>query len=432
MKVNELLNLDLEDLALGGKGLAHHEGRVVFVDRGLPGDRVRARASRVRKRFIEARVDELEPRGPHRVAAPCTHVAACGGCRFQDLDYAAQLALKERQVRETLRHLGGFPDPPVRPMVPAPARFHYRNKMEFSFHPGPDGAPLLGLHERGTHERVFALEHCFLATELMVRCVRATQEFAREHRWRAYHPVRHEGVVRFLTVRHLESTGQAAVNLVAASDQVPDLDRWVEGMRTLDPAVRTVTLNLNRSRANVAVGEEERVLAGEGFLLERLLGLEFEVRANAFLQTNSRQAERLYAAALEAAELGPSDEVLDLYCGAGTLTLLAARRAGCAVGVESAPEAVACAGRNAARNGVANARFAPTIEPDNAALQQRAREVDALRAAGKPTLPTRMDLELDTNPFLRPAVPAIQQRLGMVGKPLWQIFGEIRERKNRS
>jgi len=121
--------------------------------------------------------------------------------------------------------------------------------------------------------------------------------------------------------------------------------------------VRTVTLGLNRGRANVAFAEEERALKGDGLLVERLAGLEFEVRANAFLQTNSRQAERLYAAALDAAEIGSGDTVLDLYCGTGTLTLMAARRGLEAVGVESAPDAVACAERNAARNGVKNARF---------------------------------------------------------------------------
>jgi 23S rRNA (uracil1939-C5)-methyltransferase len=358
VKVNELSILEVEDLALGGKALARLEGRIVFADQGLPGDRLTARITRVQRRFAEARVTEVEARCPQRVEAPCAHVHQCGGCRFQDLDYAAQLALKERQTRQTLRHLGGFADPPVRGIVGAPAAFGYRNKMEFSFHPAEDGRPLLGLHERGTFDRVFEVERCHLTTDLAVRCLHATQAFAREHGWRAYHPARRQGVVRFLSLRHLESTGQAAVSLVAASDEIPGLEEWARAMAALDPAVRTVMLGLNRSRANVALAEEERVLWGEGFIVERLLGLDFEVRANAFLQTNSRQAERLYAAALDAAEIAPGDEVLDLYSGTGTLTLLAARRARAAVGVESVAEAVACAERNARRNGVVNARVA--------------------------------------------------------------------------
>ncbi len=357
MKVNELLNLEVKDVALGGKALARHEGRPVFLDRGLPGDHVRARISHVKARFAEAVAVAIEPRAPQRVAAPCPHVPVCGGCRFQDWDYAAQLALKERQVRETLDHLGGFASPPVRPIVASPELYRYRNKMEFTFHPGADGTPLLGLHERSSYDRIFEVETCHLPSDLVMRCVRLTQRAAREHGWRAYHPARHVGVVRFLTLRHLPNSGQAAVGLVAASEDVPGLEAWTRAVLDLDPAVRSVTLLLNRSRANVAAGEEERVLGGEAVVAERMLGLEFEVSAAAFLQTNSHQAEKLYRAALEAAELSGRETVLDLYCGTGTLTLLAARRAAAAVGVESAPQAVACAERNARRNGVQNARF---------------------------------------------------------------------------
>lgn len=360
MRVHELLTLDVEDLALGGKALARHEGRAVFVDRGLPGDRVRVRVTRVKRGWAEARAEAIEAGSPQRVEAPCPHFRdqRCGGCRFQDLAYAAQLAAKQRQTVETLVHLAGVETPPVRPIVPAPQPFRYRNKMEFSFHPAPDGTPVLGLHERGTFDRVFELETCLLPSELTVAVVRLTQRFAREHRWRAYHPARHEGVARYLTVRHLPATRQCAVHLVAAGDDLPGLQAWAAAVASLSDEVKTVTLLTNRSRANVAFGEQERALVGDGVVVERLLGLEFEATANAFLQTHSAQAERLYAAAIEAAALTSDDTVLDLYCGTGTLTLLLARAAGRAVGVESVPDAVARARANAARNGIGNASFA--------------------------------------------------------------------------
>ncbi len=359
MKVNDLLNLTVTDVALGGKALARHEGRVVFVDRGLPGDVIEARITRIRRNLAEAGLGRVLTPSPERVAAPCPHVARCGGCRFQDLDYGAQCRIKERQVRETLAHLGGIADPPVRPITPAPEPFRYRNKMEFSFHPGPDGAPVLGLHERGTFDRVFAVEDCLLPSALTVEIVRLTQRIAVARGWRAYHPRTHEGVVRYLTVRHLPTSDECAVHLVAADDAIPGLAEWARDVAALSPAVRTVTLLLNRSRANVAFGEEERTLRGAGVIVERLLGLEFEVSANAFLQTNSRQAEALYAATLEAARLAGGEQALDLYCGTGTLTLLLARALprGGAVGVESAPDAVDRAVRNAARNGLPATRF---------------------------------------------------------------------------
>ena len=362
MKVRDVLTLDVEDVALGGKALARVDGRVVFVDRGLPGDRVRARVTKTNARFAEARFSTLEQPSIARVPARCAHVERCGGCRLQELPYEDQARLKERQVREALRHLGGFADPPVRAIVPAPSAWGYRNKMEFSFAPGEptsDGlaAPVLGLHERGTFDRVFELKECWLPSPLTVEIVRFTQAFAAKHRWRAYHPSRHDGVARFLTVRHLSHTQSCAVQLLAASPDIPGLESWARGVAALSPEVRTVTLGLNAGRAHVAFAESERALVGDGSIVERLLGLEFEVVANAFLQTNSAQAERLYQGALAAAALTGRERVLDLYCGTGTLTLLCARAAAEAVGVESVPDAVDRARRNAARNRATNARF---------------------------------------------------------------------------
>jgi 23S rRNA (uracil1939-C5)-methyltransferase len=357
VNVNEVLSVQLTDLALGGQAIARHEGRVVFVDRGLPGDAVRARVVRVRRRYAEARLESIESSTADRVEAPCPHVIRCGGCRFQDLDYRAQCQAKERQVREALTHLAGLEDPPVRPIVPAPEPFGYRNKMEFSFHPDPEGRARLGLHERGTFDRVFELEDCLLPSRLTVTIVKLTQRHAATHGWRAYHPRLHQGDVRFLVVRHLPHTDQCAVHLVATRLDVAGLSEWAQAVAACSPAVRTVSLLLNRSRANVAHGEAEHLLIGDGVVEERLLGLAFEAGAAAFLQTNSRQAEALYTAALEAASLTQSETVLDLYSGTGTLTLLLARSAREAIGVESEPEAVEAARANAARNGIGNARF---------------------------------------------------------------------------
>src|SRR5437867_4266719 len=198
MRVNDLLKLTIIDLALGGKALARHEGRVVFVDRGLPGDVIEARVTRLKPSYAEARLLRLETLSPDRVAAPCVHVPVCGGCRMQELAYAAQCEVKQRHVRDALERIGGLEGFTLEPIRPAPAAFRYRNKMEFSFHPCADGTPVLGLHERGTFDRVFAVEDCWITSSLAVEIVRLTQRFASEHRWRAYDPARHHGVVRYL------------------------------------------------------------------------------------------------------------------------------------------------------------------------------------------------------------------------------------------
>lgn len=362
VKVRDVLTVNVEDVVLGGKALARVDGRVVFMDRGLAGDRVTARVTKTNRRMAEARLVSVDVPSASRIAARCVHVDRCGGCRLQELPYEEQALLKERQVRETLQHLGGFAEPPVRAIVRAPSPWHYRNKMEFSFFPGAPGEggfepPVLGLHERGTYDRVFELRECWLPSPLTVEVVRFTQAFAVAHRWRAYHPSRHDGVARFLVVRHLAHTASCAVHLLAASDDLPGLAEWARGVAALSSDVRTVTLGMNRSRSNVAFADEERVLVGDGVIVERLLGLEFEVVGNAFLQTNSAQAEKLYEGALAAARLTGRETVLDLYSGTGTLTLLFARAAAEAIGVENVADSVERARRNATRNGSANARF---------------------------------------------------------------------------
>jgi 23S rRNA (uracil1939-C5)-methyltransferase len=359
VKRDAILDLRVDSLALGGQGVARAGDLVVFVNGGYPGEEVRVRVTRRSARWAEASLVEILVASPERRTPPCQHFGTvCGGCRAQDFAYPAQIEAKTRQVEETLARLGGLADIPVAPCVPSPETWHYRNKMEFSFQPDHDGAPILGLHVRDRFDTIFDLVECTIATKLTDRVVHATRDFARAAGWHAYHPRLHTGLVRFLTVRHLPTTDQAAVHLVAAADAVPAVEDWAQAMAALDPAVRSVALSVNDGRANIAFGTQTRILWGTPTIEERLLGLSFEASPNAFLQTNSLQAEALYAAALEEAALTGSERVLDIYCGAGTISLALSRGAGEVVGIESVEPAVEDARRNAARNGITNARFA--------------------------------------------------------------------------
>jgi 23S rRNA (uracil1939-C5)-methyltransferase len=351
----QTLDLDVQDLAFGGPGVAKVDGFVVFVENGLPGDRVRATVYRRRKQYAEARATEILSPAPGRVLAPCTHVGICGGCRLQELDYTEQLRHKERQVRECLAHLGRV-EALVRPVIPAPRLFHYRNKMEYSFGADRDGALTLGLHRRGFFDRPFDLDRCHIATPISSEIVAFVRDFARAEGLPPYDLRRHTGLLRFLAVREAVRSGEVMVNIVA-SEPHPALETLATRLRERFPAVRSVLLNLTRRKAQVAVGEEERVLAGSRTIVERLHDLEFEISSNSFFQTNTEQAERLLDAALEGLALDGRETVLDLYSGTGTFTLPIARRAKEAIGIESSDVAVEDAERNAARNGITNARF---------------------------------------------------------------------------
>src|SRR5437764_13714127 len=202
------LELTVESLAYGGNGVARLNGFVVFVRRGLPGDVVRARVTKVQRRHAEALATEVLEAGPQRVDAPCAHYPACGGCRFQDLAYEAQIAAKEAQVAHALRRLGSLVDPPLEPIVPADEIFHYRNKLEYSFTQVEDG-PALGFHKAGRWDEVLEIERCWLTTELGNAVRNAVRDWAREEGLPAYDQATGEGYLRHLVVREGRNTGQA-------------------------------------------------------------------------------------------------------------------------------------------------------------------------------------------------------------------------------
>jgi 23S rRNA (uracil1939-C5)-methyltransferase len=348
------LELRVDSLAYGGNGVARLNGFVVFVRRGLPGDLVRARVTKVKRNHAEALATEVLEPSAERVDAPCAHYPACGGCRFQDLAYEAQAAAKEAQVADALRRLGGVADPALEPILPAVERFHYRNKLEYSFTPGPEG-PILGFHKAGRWDEVLDIERCWLTTDLGNAIREAVRAWAREEGLPAYDQGDGSGYLRHLVVREGRNTGQALVELVTAPGERFERGYLVEVLRRF-PAVRSIHWAVNDTPAEVT-NLPTILLWGDDAIEEELHGLRFRVRPNAFLQTNTAMAERLYELALEAAGLTGGETVYDLYCGIGTIGLVMAAHALTVWGVEVSEESVACALENAELNGIGNAAF---------------------------------------------------------------------------
>ena len=348
------LELRVDSLAYGGNGVARLNGFVVFVRRGLPGDRVRARVTKVKRNHAEALATEVLEPSPERVDAPCSHYPACGGFRFQDLAYEAQAAAKQAQVADALRRLGGIAEPPLEPIVPAVERFHYRNKLEYSFAPGPEG-PIVGFHEAGRWDEVLDVEKCWLTSDLGNAIRNAVREWARNERLVAYDQEEQSGYLRHLVVREGRNTGQVLVQLVTAPGERFDSGHFVDVLRRF-PDVRSIHWAENASAAEVT-NVPTTLLWGDEAIEEELCGLRFRVRPNAFLQTNTRMAERLYTLAREFAALSGQETVYDLYCGIGTIGLTLAAEALTVWGIELSEESVACALENAELNGITNAAF---------------------------------------------------------------------------
>ena len=370
------LELRVDSLAYGGNGVARLNGFVVFVRRGLPGDTVRARVTKVKRSHAEALAVEVVEPSPRRVEAPCAHYPACGGCRFQDLAYDAQLEAKEEQVRDALRRIGGLAEPPVDPIMRAESQFFYRNKLEYSFTTTPAG-PALGFHRAGRWDEVLEIEKCWLTTDLGNEIRNKVRDWARDERLEAYDQAEHTGYLRHLVLREGRNTGQVLVQLVTAAGEKFDRDELAERLRGF-PEVRSIHWAVNETAAEVT-NLPTMLLWGDEAIEEELCGLRFRVRPNAFLQTNTAMAERLYELAREHAALTGGETVYDLYCGIGTIGLTLASQALTVWGVEVSEESVACALENADLNGITNAAFFAGETADSLAeLRDRAGSPDVV------------------------------------------------------
>jgi 23S rRNA (uracil1939-C5)-methyltransferase len=337
----EQLELEIESLAFGGRGVARADGMVVFVAGALPGDRVRAEITKAKKRFAEARTVELLQPGADRIADVCVHEGEpCPGAPWQGLSYERQLGQKRNQVDEALRRIGDLDGFELEEIEPALEQWRYRNKLEYSFGER-EGEPTLGFHARGRWDLVVDVDDCRLASERGNAARNAVRDWAQLESVPAYDPRAREGILRNLVVREGWRTGQIQTRLVTSAARFPkppvDLHTAIEG----DSG--------GTDGPTGALGEER--------LREELSGLRLEMSHGAFFQTNTEMAERLYAIAAEYAGLSGSERVFDLYCGIGTIGLTMAKQAGEVWGLEIVAEAIADAERNAESNRIENAHF---------------------------------------------------------------------------
>ncbi len=350
-------------------------GYIVFVPGAVPGDRVRVRIAKRKKGYAEARVLELVEASPLRVDPRCPYAYVCGGCTWQHLSYDAQLEMKREGVERGLTHaldLGGVP---VRPTIGADRPegsggvYYYRNKMEFSFaaqrwltdaeiatEENFDRNFALGLHVPGRFDKVLDLKTCFLQSEWSARLVNGIRDLARREGWEPWHARENRGFLRHLVVRTSAYTEDRMVNIVTWARDDARMAILADFLKAEFPETTTLVNTVNEGLANTSYGDTG-VLFGPGTVRDKIGQHTFEYASNAFFQTNTRQAEKLYAVAAEMASFTPTDLVYDLYCGTGTISLFVADRVARVVGVELVEEAVVNARAAAEANGVTNATF---------------------------------------------------------------------------
>lgn len=370
LKKGDEVVLKIETLAFEGKAIARLNGIVVFVHDAVPGDTIRAVITKVKSQYLEARNLELLEPSELRVRPHCRYVGSCGGCKMQHIDYPAQLSFKHRHVLDSFERIGKIKNIDIPPPLGAPDIFFYRNKMEFSFSDQrwlttaeiESGQQYnknfaLGLHVPGRYDKVLDIDECWLQSEESNRIVVSVRKSAKELQIEPYTTHEQKGFLRFLVIKQSRATGEIMVNIVTADNRQDIMEPVIKRLRNDVPEVTTIINNINRRKAQIAVGDEEIVYYGDGYITERIGKYTFRISANSFFQTNPGQAERLYGVAKEFGDLSDEDIVLDLYSGTGTITIYLSDAVKIVYGIESVKDAVKDAKENAHLNSVENVRF---------------------------------------------------------------------------
>jgi len=361
--------VEISDVAFGGRGLVRLDGMAVFVDQTVPGDRAIIRIVRKKKNYAEARVIDLIQSSPDRIIAPCEYSGFCGGCKWQFLKYEQQLIYKRQHVLDSLEHIGRIKDTLVHDTIPSELIFGYRNKMEFSCsdrrwllphelgQADVDIGFALGLHVPGTFHKVIDTRECLLQPNLGNHLMDEVRTFIRSSDQPVYGLRSHIGYWRFLVLRHSVAHDRWMVNIVTAEDRRESVQPLADRLRDRYPKVVSIINNITSRKAGVAVGDVEYTLAGSDIISDKIDGFKFEISANSFFQTNTRGAALLFKIVEKYAGLSGSETVLDLYSGTGTIPILLSEQSKAVTGIEIVESAVDDAEKNCRKNGISNCKF---------------------------------------------------------------------------
>lgn len=368
LKRRQVVDLNIEKVAFGGKGIAHVDDFVVFVENTLPGDVVTAKITKSRKNYAEAYTLELLTPSPLRQPAPCEHFGHCGGCKWQHAAYEQQLAFKKQHVEESLKHIGNAVPGVIYDVLPAPQQYGYRNKMEFSFSSNRWLTPeelknpeikkdfALGLHVPRHFDRIIDINKCWIQTEFFNEVMAFSKAFFKTCGVPVYHLRNKDGILRHLVLRQSFTEQKVMVNVVTFSPIEKVMTEYAEKLVAEFPYVSSVVNTINSRLAQIATGDEKYVIYGKPLLKEKLGDYIFEISPESFFQTNTVQAENLYKIVKEYAEID-DNIVWDLYCGTGSIAIFVSENAKKVTGFEIVENAVKDAYRNAALNNISNCHF---------------------------------------------------------------------------
>jgi 23S rRNA (uracil1939-C5)-methyltransferase len=369
IKKRKAYELEITDLAFGGRGLAKPDGFPVFIDRCVPGDLVFVKITKKKKSWAEGKLIKIITPSPLRDQGKCRYNNFCGGCKWQQIGYDIQLEYKKRHVIESLEHIGGLKDVQVNDVMPSDNIYEYRNKMEFSCSSKRWLLPWeledetikkdfgIGLHVPGTFDKVIDIKHCDIMPELGNQILEDVRAFIKTSGLLAYDLKSHEGFWRFLMLRHSVAFDTWMVNIVTKTKNMDVVKKLAALLAKKHPNIESIMNNITDTKSGVSTGLEEIGLYGEDHIKEKLGKFEFKISANSFFQTNTRACIKLYSKVSEYAALTGNEIVIDLYSGTGTIPIWLSDQAKMVYGIEIVKSAVLDAKKNAELNGIENCEF---------------------------------------------------------------------------
>lgn len=367
LQKGQIVELDIHTMAFGGAGLGKYEGLTVFVENTMPGDKVRASLTKIKKQFAHADLVEIVEESLDRVKPRCPYSGTCGGCQMQFMPYEKQLKFKKQHVIDSFERIGKIYNPPVAEIIGCKDSFYYRNKMEFSFGYDAEMNFALGLHLPNRRYDILDVHECYLESEFAVIILNAVRNFMIEKKWLPFKYSNGEGFLRSLFIREGKRTNDVMINL-ATSDDVPEnfekgLEDFVAMLNGLENGkITSIYWSKVISKRGSPRQIIEKLLFGKPILQEKMVlengdTLTFDIPPQAFFQVNTLQAEVLYNEVLKMIGDKSQETVFDLFCGTGTIGLFLAKYVKHVVGVELNKEAIKIAEQNARQNGISNIDF---------------------------------------------------------------------------